>query len=108
VKRLQIDPARITRGFQKQADVVILDPPRKRCEKEVLNAVAAMRLPRIVYVSCDSATLARDLGILNKMWYQAAKVQPVDMFPWTGHVECVCFLENPIFRWSLATVIIFI
>lgn len=75
-----------------KADVVILDPPRKGCAREVLNAVTAMQVPRIVYVSCDPATLARDLGILSKMGYQAAKVQPVDMFPWTSHCEVVVLL----------------
>ncbi|GAB6180329.1 23S rRNA (uracil(1939)-C(5))-methyltransferase RlmD [Desulfotomaculum defluvii] len=74
--------------------VVVLDPPRKGCEREVLTAISEAKVPRIVYVSCDPATLARDLGALDKLGYQTMQVQPVDMFPWTGHVECVLRIER--------------
>lgn len=73
-------------------DVVVLDPPRKGCEPEVLTAVARMRVPRIVYVSCNPATLARDLKLLAEAGYQTLHVQPVDMFPQTAHVECCALL----------------
>lgn len=70
-------------------DIVILDPPRKGCQREVLQAVANMSPERIVYVSCDSATLARDLEILDVLGYIAEEITPVDMFPRTPHVEAV-------------------
>ena len=73
-------------------DVIILDPPRKGCQKELLELVSKMSPKRIVYVSCDSATLARDLEILNSLGYSANEITPVDMFPRTPHVEAVCLL----------------
>lgn len=75
-------------------DVIVLDPPRKGCEPEVLAAVAAMAPPRLTYVSCNPATLARDLKILAGLGYAVRGVQPVDMFPQTAHVECVARLER--------------
>ena len=76
-------------------DVMVVDPPRKGCEESLLNLMLQMQPKRIVYVSCDSATLARDLKILcatNE--YEIRKVQPVDMFPHTGHVETVVLLSH--------------
>ena len=75
-----------------EADVVVLDPPRKGCEPSVLETVAAMRVPRVVYVSCDPVTLARDLKIMAGLGYRTERVQPVDMFPQTAHVENVATL----------------
>lgn len=75
-------------------DLIVLDPPRKGCEKEVLQAIAQMKVPKIIYVSCDPATLARDLGILNSLSYETKLAQPVDMFPWTGHVESIVLMTN--------------
>lgn len=69
-------------------DTVVLDPPRKGCEKPALDALAALRPERIVYISCNPATLARDLGHLAEWSYRVERVQPVDMFPQTTHVEC--------------------
>lgn len=73
----------------KKAEVVVVDPPRKGCEKSLIEAIAEMRPNRVVYVSCDPATLARDLRIFEDLGYKTEAVQPVDMFPHTNHVECV-------------------
>ncbi len=73
-------------------DVIILDPPRKGCSPEMLETAAQMAPQRIVYVSCDPATLARDCGIFATLGYKVTKATPVDMFPRTGHVETVCLL----------------
>ncbi|MCR4616384.1 MAG: 23S rRNA (uracil(1939)-C(5))-methyltransferase RlmD [Clostridiales bacterium] len=77
-----------------KADVVILDPPRKGCDEELLTTLARMSPDRIVYVSCDSATLARDCKRLAQMNYAIHKVTPVDMFPRTGNVETVALLSR--------------
>ncbi|MBO9606147.1 MAG: 23S rRNA (uracil(1939)-C(5))-methyltransferase RlmD [Paenibacillaceae bacterium] len=69
-------------------DVIVVDPPRKGCEPSLLDTMLAMRPDRIVYVSCNPATLARDLRHLADGGYMVREVQPVDMFPWTTHVEC--------------------
>jgi len=77
------------------ADVVVLDPPRKGCDESLLQLIAAdMQPDRIVYVSCNPATLARDLKYLDAQGYEALEAQPVDLFPWTGHVECVTLMTN--------------
>lgn len=75
-----------------RADVIVVDPPRKGCDEPVLKAMAAMGPDRIAYVSCNPASLARDLGILGGLGYRTVEVQPVDMFPQTAHVECVARL----------------
>lgn len=75
-------------------DVIVVDPPRKGCQESLLATMVQMAPERIVYVSCDSATLARDLKYLCKEGYRVEKVQPCDMFPMTGHVETVCLLSN--------------
>ncbi|SHK59698.1 23S rRNA (uracil(1939)-C(5))-methyltransferase RlmD [Paramaledivibacter caminithermalis] len=71
-----------------KADVVVVDPPRKGCDKVVLEMIAVMKPKRVIYVSCKPSTLARDLRILNELGYKTLEVQPVDMFPHTTHVEC--------------------
>lgn len=76
------------------ADVVILDPPRKGCDAALLEAVVKVHPKRIVYVSCNLATLARDLKILEEKGYLAQEVQPIDMFPHTNHVECVTLMSK--------------
>lgn len=76
------------------ADVVIVDPPRKGCESELLDAIVAMAPERVVYVSCNPATLARDLRIFVDGGYEVSKVQPVDMFPQTVHVETVVLMSK--------------
>jgi len=75
-----------------QPQVVFLDPPRKGCETPLLDALIATRIPKIVYISCDPATLARDVKHLCAGGYTLVQVQPVDMFAHTGHVECVAEL----------------
>ncbi len=70
-------------------DVIVVDPPRKGCDEQLLTAMANMKPERIVYVSCNPSTLARDLRILEDSGYEVKEVQPVDMFPQTMHVECV-------------------
>lgn len=75
-------------------DVVILDPPRAGCDAGLLQAVADAAPERIVYVSCDPATLARDIKLLGDMDYEFVEATPVDMFPWTGHVETVVLMSR--------------
>lgn len=78
----------------KKAEVVVVDPPRKGCEKSLIEAIAEMRPNRVVYVSCDPATLARDLRIFEDLGYKTEAVQPVDMFPHTNHVETVVLMSR--------------
>ena len=74
------------------ADVLVVDPPRKGCDDKLLQTIINMKPKKVVYVSCNPATLARDLRILEDGGYQTVEVQPVDMFPQTMHVECVAQL----------------
>ncbi|MDM5318158.1 23S rRNA (uracil(1939)-C(5))-methyltransferase RlmD [Fictibacillus sp. b24] len=74
-------------------DVIVVDPPRKGCDEELLKTIIEMKPKRVVYVSCNPATLARDLRILEDGGFKTQKVQPVDMFPQTTHVEAVALLE---------------
>lgn len=76
------------------ADVIVVDPPRKGCDPVCLETILKMAPERVVYVSCDSATLARDVKFLEENGYRAARVRPVDMFPMGGHCECVVKLER--------------
>ena len=76
------------------ADVVILDPPRAGCELPLLEAVVQAAPDRIVYVSCDPATLARDIKWLGEHGYEFKEATPCDMFPWTGHVETCVLLQR--------------
>ena len=81
-------------GESAHADVIVVDPPRKGCEESVLQTMVNMQPERIVYVSCDSATLARDLKYLSGNGYELEKVCAVDMFPHTVHVETVVLLSQ--------------
>ena len=83
-------PELIEKGIR--PDVIVIDPPRKGCDKAVLNAITGSAVQRVIYVSCDPATLARDVRILVDGGYSIQKVQPIDMFPQTAHVETVCLL----------------
>ena len=77
-----------------RAQVAVLDPPRAGCRPQALEALAKMRVPRIVYVSCSPPTLARDLRLLADLGYRAENVQPLDMFPQTYHVECLATVSR--------------
>ncbi len=77
-----------------RADCAVLDPPRAGCRPEALQALALMRVPHLVYVSCSPPTLARDLRLLHDLGYRTLGVQPVDMFPQTYHIECVARLSR--------------
>ena len=76
------------------ADVIVVDPPRKGCDETLLETMIEMNPERIVYVSCDSATLARDLKYLCERGYELRKVCPVDQFGMTVHVETVVLLSH--------------
>ena len=75
-------------------DVIVVDPPRKGCDEKLLDTIVTMSPQRVVYVSCDSATLARDLKVLSERGYKIVKVQPVDQFGNTVHVETVVLLSQ--------------
>jgi 23S rRNA (uracil1939-C5)-methyltransferase len=81
-------------GIPGPVDAIVLDPPRSGCQPEALSAVIAHAPRRIVYVSCEPETLARDLRILVDAGYELLEVQPVDMFPHTHHIECVATLQR--------------
>ena len=78
---------------QVYADVIVVDPPRKGCDSVCLDTILKMAPKKVVYVSCDSSTLARDVKYLCENGYEVKRVRPVDMFPMSGHVETVCRLD---------------
>jgi 23S rRNA (uracil-5-)-methyltransferase RumA len=82
------------KDFPKRADVAVLDPPRGGCSEHALKRIVRAEPRRIIYVSCNPATLARDLRMLIKEDYRIEIVQPVDMFPQTEHVEVVVKLSR--------------
>ena len=87
--------AKMLKEQGRSPDVVLLDPPRKGCDSGLLSTIAeGFRPERIVYISCNDATLARDCKILEELGYQTVEVTPVDLFPRTGHVECVVLLTK--------------
>lgn len=77
-----------------KVDVVFMDPPRSGSDEAFLNALATLRPARVVYISCNPETLKRDLEYLTKRGYEVKRMQPVDMFPGTGHVETVALLSR--------------
>ena len=92
-KAEEIMPEKISQGLR--AGKVVVDPPRSGCEKALLDALLQMKPERIVYVSCNPSTLARDLEyLLIPGTYQISLVQPVDMFPASGHVETIAALQR--------------
>ena len=97
VEFIEGDAAKVAATLEQRgitADVVIVDPPRKGLDETVIAEMATIAPGRVVYVSCDPATLARDVGRLIEKGYTLKKVQPVDMFPCTTHVECVVLLQR--------------
>lgn len=78
----------------KRANIVVVDPPRKGCDEKVLDTIVSMEPDRVVYVSCNPSTLARDLAYLNERGYKCHEIQPVDMFPHSVHVENVAWLSR--------------
>lgn len=80
--------------MQMQPNVIIIDPPRKGCETVTLEVMGKMQPERIIMISCHPATAARDCATLQKMGYDVQKVQSVDLFPGTGHVECVVLMSR--------------
>ena len=75
-------------------DLIILDPPRQGVSRRVLDAIAGAQIPRLIYVSCDPSTLARDLGLLSRAGYRCLALHPIDLFPHTFHLEAVALLER--------------
>ena len=88
------EAAKILKDEGIKPDTVILDPPRKGCDEALLHTVCEMNPDRIVYVSCDPATLARDLQILESTGYEILKAIPYDLFPRTVHIETVALLTR--------------
>ncbi|MFQ9436795.1 MAG: hypothetical protein ACLR1R_10830 [Ruminococcus callidus] len=75
-------------------DVIVVDPPRKGCDETAIRAMVQMQPERIVMISCNATTAARDCAALRKLGYVVEQVQPVDLFPGTGHVECVVLMSR--------------
>jgi 23S rRNA (uracil1939-C5)-methyltransferase len=84
---------RVLPGLNEAFDVVVLDPPREGCAPPVVDALIQRQIPRVVYVSCDPSTLARDVKRLTTAGYKLREAQPLDMFPQTYHIETVAVLE---------------
>jgi len=82
----------VAKIISKKPDVVIVDPPRKGCDKSLIDCIIKNAPKKIVYVSCDPATLSRDLKIFSENGYKLKSVRPVDMFPHTSHVESVSLI----------------
>ncbi|MEZ0537289.1 23S rRNA (uracil(1939)-C(5))-methyltransferase RlmD [Caldicellulosiruptoraceae bacterium PP1] len=85
-------PNLIKKGIK--PDAIVVDPPRKGCDKKLIDAIINAEINKVVYVSCNPSTLARDLRILVDGGYKVKSVQPVDMFPQSYHVECVVLMSN--------------
>ena len=81
-------------SHKEKADVVFMDPPRSGSDKKFLDSLLRLRPKKVVYISCNPETLARDLKHLTGNGYRIKEIQPVDMFPSTGHVEAVCLLSR--------------
>ncbi len=88
----ELVPKLYQQGYK--ADVVLVDPPRKGCDEKLLKTIASMQPERLVYISCSPATLARDLKYLTAHGFTVVKVQPLDRFPHTAHVECVTLMSK--------------
>ncbi len=86
--------SKITQNKKLKNDLVVLDPPRKGCDRALLDTLIKTGCPAILYISCNPATLARDLGVLTENGYRIEKVQGVDLFSMTSHVETVALLSH--------------
>lgn len=84
----------VLQQITEKPDVVVLDPPRAGVHARVLNRLKEVKPERIVYISCDPGTLARDVGKLQEEGYRVKRVQPVDMFPWAAHVETIIMMTK--------------
>ena len=93
-KAEEVLPAWAEEHPDEKIDVIVTDPPREGCDRKCLDTMLCLKPDRIVYVSCNPATLARDLRILADGGYTVRKVQPVDLFSWTCHVESVALIEQ--------------
>lgn len=91
-KSEEVIPELIEKGIA--PEVIVVDPPRKGCDIKLLEAIGKAKPKKVVYVSCDPSTLARDLKILEEQGYKTEEVQPVDMFPMTSHVETCVLLQR--------------
>ena len=89
---VEVMPALFKQGVRPKT--IVVDPPRAGCDRKVLETFAQMNPDNIVYVSCNPASLARDLAVLAENSYITREIQPVDMFPHTYHVECVALIER--------------
>ena len=94
MKLLYLDLSMGAAGDMLHPDVIVVDPPRKGCDEKCLDTMLKMQPERIVYVSCDPATLARDLKWLDEHRYKTVKYRAVDQFGMTTHVETVCLLSR--------------
>ena len=75
-------------------DVIVVDPPRKGCDETFLETIDKMNINKVLYISCNPSTLARDLKYLVEHGYYVFSVQPVDMFPQSSHIETIVYLEK--------------
>lgn len=79
---------------ENKADIIVVDPPRKGLTEDFINKAVAVEPRRMVYISCNPATLARDLKLFDELGYTAREIQPVDMFPQTYHVEAIALIQK--------------
>ena len=91
-KTEDITPGLVDQGMK--VDLVVVDPPRKGCDRSLIETMIRLQPAKLIYVSCNPATLARDLALLRPAGYQVTDVQPVDLFPWTGHIESVILMSR--------------
>ena len=85
---------RVVARIDEPIDVIVLDPPRSGCKKELIQACSRLSPREIVYVSCNPATLARDLALFGQFGYRPLLIQPIDMFPRTYHIETIVSLQR--------------
>ncbi len=91
-----LDSAESARGEKIMPDIIILDPPRGGCDRRLINYATALNPSKIVYISCNPATLARDMVVFRELGYTADNVTPYDLFPATGHCESIALLQKKI------------